>query len=272
MKPTPSPTLSPTPSPTEPTDDPFDFSGIIQRDDGLGTLLPPKHIDQALVGTRAIPTSKWWTNMIIADPFFPDSNVNFPVFTHPYRLTFNNYPDREYGLHVCYQSDYRFFLQDSENGVPKGYTHGAGSDFIFGAVEFVTAPQYTIVDWDDYAFGVTVEIQEDGGDGLITTDLVTGMPFATAHYEGLTPKFYSIHAILTVNEDQVFPGISSYTGTKFVVTNNKGQKWVIYSSQEITLNADVSSLEATESFDDITLRIAIIPEGEADTIYDPYWT
>jgi endo-1,3(4)-beta-glucanase len=238
----------------------------------MATLLPPMHIDESLVYTRAIPTSKWWTNMIVADPFFPDSNVNYPVFSHPYRLTFNKYQDKEYGLHVCYQSDYRIFLQNSENGVPRGYTHADGSDLIIGAVDFVTAPKYTIVGWDDYAFGVTVEVQENNGDGLIVTDLVTGMPFATGQYRGLTPKLYSVHSILTVNGDRVFSGVSTYSGTKFVVTNNKGQKWAIYSSQEITFNTEVSSLEATEAFDDITLRIAVIPDGEEDTIYDSYWS
>ncbi|KAL3919105.1 MAG: hypothetical protein SGILL_003921 [Bacillariaceae sp.] len=276
--PTASPTLAPTASPTDPmvtsapTSNPFDFSSIIEKDGGMATLLPPKHIDESIVYNRAIPTSKWWTNMIVADPFFPDSNVNFPVFTHPYRLTFNNYPDREYGLHVCHQSDYRIFLENSENGVPKGYTHGSGSDFIFGAVEFSAVPQWSIVDFDDYGFGVTVEVAEANGDGLIATDLVAGMPFITARYQSLTPKLYSVHQILTVNGETVVPGSSSFSGTRFIVTNNKGQTWAIYSSNDVTLNANGKSLESTESFDDITLRIAIIPGEEADSIYDPYWT
>jgi endo-1,3(4)-beta-glucanase len=209
--------------------------------------------------------------MIVADPFYPNSGVNFPVYSHPYRLTFNYYQDKDFGLHVCYSSDYRIFLDNSDNGVPRGYTHGYGSDFILGAVDFASVPSYRVIDWDDYAFGVTVQIQEMGGDGTITTDLVTGMPFVTGKYQRLTPKLPSIHRILTVNGQSATIG-SVVSGNKFVVTNNKEQKWAIYTSQEIAFIVAATSLEAVDQFEDITIRIALIPDGEPDTIYDPYWT
>ncbi|KAG7349166.1 glycosyl hydrolase family 81 protein [Nitzschia inconspicua] len=279
-KPTSAPTListrSPTPVPTSAATprysmNSFDFGVLMERTDGMATLLPPKHIHQSLIYTRAIPTSKWWTNMIAADPFNPNSDVNFPVYSHPYRLTFNYYRDKDFGLHVCYSSDYRIFLDNSENGVPRGYTHGYGSDFVFSAVDFVTEPTYTIVDWDDYTFGVTVKIEEAGGDGVITTDLVTGMPFVSAQYQGLTPKLSSIHQILTVNNQAVATG-TTISGTKFLVTNNKGQKWVIYTSTEIEFTVALTSLGASSPFDDITIRIALIPDGVPETSFDPYWT
>ena len=214
---------------------------------------------------------KWWTNIIAADPFNPDSDISYPVFTHPYRFNINFYNDKDYGLHVCYSRDYRVFLDESENGVPSGYLHAFGSDFIYGAMEFDAKPTYTIVDWDDYAFGVKIEIQEAGGPGLITTDLVTGMAFVTAHYNGLTPRLGSVHQIMTVNGETIIPGSSPlFTGNKFIVTNNRGQKWVVYASDEITFNVELKSLEFTSEYQDLTIRIAILPDDVSEDIYDLY--
>ena len=50
--PTPGPTKSPT------VDDSNDFSRLIKSVSNHETLIPPKHIDQSLVSTRSIPTSK----------------------------------------------------------------------------------------------------------------------------------------------------------------------------------------------------------------------
>lgn len=55
--PTPAPTPGPTPEPL-PKKDPLDFDSVMERTNGMATLMPPKHIDQSLVYTRAIPTSK----------------------------------------------------------------------------------------------------------------------------------------------------------------------------------------------------------------------
>lgn len=209
--------------------------------------------------------------MITADPSNPNGGVNFPVYSHPYRLTFNYYQDKEFGLHACYSSDYRIILDNSENGVPRGYTHGYGSDFVLGAVDFLTEPTYTIVDWDEYGFGVTVEIEEAGGDGIITSDVVAGMPFVTGSYQRLTPKLSSVHAIVTINGQAAVAG-STVSGAKFVVTNNKSQKWAIYASKDIAFQVEATGLEAIDAYDDITIRIALIPDGESDTIYDPYWS
>jgi len=269
-----SPTTTAPTSVTSPTDDPYDFSDLIESTSRQVDLMPPKNIEESLIGTRAIPTNKWWTNIISWDPFFPDSNVNFSAYSHPFRITFNFYEDKDYGIDVCYSSDYRIFLDNSENGVPAGYTHAHGSDFIFSAVEFSAAPEYKIIDWDDFGFGVKVELRDASGGGTIVTDLVAGMPFVTANYrDGLTPKLSTVHQILTVDgENIVLDTPSSFTGTKFIITNNKGQKWVIYSTEEITFNADLSSLEASSGFQDITLRIALLPDGTSDTLYDPFWS
>jgi endo-1,3(4)-beta-glucanase len=216
---------------------------------------------------------KWWTNIIAADPFNPESEISYPVFTHPYRFNINFYNDKDFGLHICYSYDYRVFLDNSENGVPSGYLHAFGSDFIFGAMDFDTKPTYSIVDWDDYAFGVKIEIRNGNGPGLITTDLVTGMSFVTAHYHALTPRLGSVHQILTVNGQTINPVHQpSFTGNKFIVTNNRGQKWVIYASEEVTFKTELKSLDFTSVYQDLTLRVALLPDGTDESIYDLYST
>lgn len=236
-------------------------------------LMPPINIDEKFIFNRAIPTNRWWTNMIGPDPY-GNGEQNFPVYTHPFRLTFNYFQDKDYGLHVCYSSDYRAFLQNSENGYPRGYIHGYSSDFIFSAVEFETKPTFQVIGWDDNGFGVSADVRaQNAGSGVLSTNLVTGMAFITAQYKDLTPRLVTSHAFLTVENQRIIPGKSMLvTGTKFVTTNNKGQKWVIYSSKQITFNVELSTLQATSNFQDITLRIALVPDGVDEKVYDLYST
>lgn len=225
--------------------------------------------------------------MIGPDPNNIAGSVMYPVYSHPFRLIFNAPDGKDYGLHVCYSADYRVILPNAQNGVPKGYFHGIASDWIFSATDFGDAssgdeppPMVEIVDWDDAGLGFSVEMTSVAttAGGLLTTDIVVGMPFVTARYQGLTPKLSTIHAILTINGVNVDPAATnaSYSSTKFVVTNNKGQTWVIYASESITLTSigshPGSHLEATTSFDDVTLRIALLPDSVGDTIYDKYAT
>lgn len=237
-------------------------------------LLPPQNLKESLIFTRAIPTNKWWTNMIgqAANP------STSPMYSHPFRLVFNHFLDRDFGLHVCYSSDYRVFLDNYVNGVPKGYFHESGSDMIFSAADFATAPHLEIVDWDDLGLGVTIELTADNG-GVMSTKLVEGMAFLTAQYIGLVPRITTIHAILTVNGNNFDPiNPVSYTGTKFVVTLSKGQKWVIYASETITLVSNVLTIDGVDSHslvaptfvNDVTLRVALLPEGVDEGIYDIY--
>ncbi len=201
-----------------------------------------------------------------------------PMFSHPFRLVFNSFLDRDFGLHVCYSSNYRVFLENYINGVPKGYIHESGSDMIFSAVDFTTEPSLEIVDWDDLGLGVTIELTAENG-GVMSTKLVEGMPFVTAQYKGLIPRITTVHAMLTINGDKI-DAISavSYTGTKFVVTLSRGQKWVIYASQTVTLETSVATIDAVDRYslvastmaDDVTLRMALLPEGVDESVYDIY--
>jgi endo-1,3(4)-beta-glucanase len=253
----------------------FDGAGIIPCTRAQVDLMPPQHLSESLISTRPIPTNKWWTNMIGPD----DNPSNFPIYAHPFQLTFNLFDDKDYGLHVCYSHDYRFLLDDYVNGVPKGYIHGSGSDLIFSAVDFTTEPDFAIVDWDDLGLGIRVEVRAENG-GMMTTKLVEGMPFVTAQYTGLIPRITTIHAILSVNGESIDASTAaSYTGSKFVVTLNKGQKWVIFASETITLETIVAieevaaySLVASGIADDVTLRIALLPEGVDEGVYDLFST
>ena len=55
--------------------------------------------------------------------------------------------------------------------------------------------------------------------------IVRGMPYATIFYDGLTPVMKFGHAILS----------NSGSGTRYEVTLNNEQKWIIYASSDIRL-------------------------------------
>jgi endo-1,3(4)-beta-glucanase len=199
-----------------------------------------------------------------------------PIYSHPFRIVFNLFHDGDFGLHVCYSSDYRVFLDSYFNGVPKGYNHESGSDVIFSAADFTTAPTVEIVDWDDLGLGVKIQLTTDNG-GVISTILVEGMAFVTAQYNGLIPRISTIHAILTINGNTFDPSNPvSYTGTKFVVDLSRGQKWVIYSSEPITLVTNVVIVDGVDRYSlvsstiatDVTIRAALLPDGVDENIYD----
>jgi len=92
--------------------------------------------------------------------------------------------------------------------------------------------------------------------GRMKSSIVRGSPFVTMQYEGLTPKFSTIHAILSVNGNGQQRSVS---GTQFSVQMNNGQTWKIYSTENNTLSLDWngSYLTATSQFTG-TLRLALI--------------
>ncbi|RLN74088.1 hypothetical protein BBJ28_00027141, partial [Nothophytophthora sp. Chile5] len=234
-------------------------SSLVEHTDAMMRLCPPKYLDPSMIKNRAIPTNNWWGNIIAHD----SNDAIQPVWSNPYSLQMVN-DKAPFGMSVSYPYRSRFTGGNSGNsGAVKYYAHGMVREFLFSAEEIVwQKPNFQVVDWADQ--GVTVKFAAGSSSGTMTSDLVTGMVYASMKYAGLTPRLVSSAAISTVN-GQAAGG--QMRGSKFVISYNSGQKWVLYalssdgqSEKEITLTTDGSSvLKATGAFDGI-LRVALVIE------------
>jgi len=175
------------------------------------------------------PTNTWWTNLVIGS----GSSV---VNTLPYLVHLDHN-----GIYACYPgrtvtSTYiiSYYLQNFGLTCTESMNHHEVTAFDLMSVTF--------------KFGQT--------DSTMSSTLVKGSPYLTLNYNNATPKVVTIHAILSVNGQT-----SSVTDTKFVISLNNGQTWVIYASQPLTLtHTGVSSLTASGKFTG-TLRFAYVPSN-----------
>lgn len=109
------------------------------------------------------------------------------------------------------------------------------------------------------------------GSTYMRTWIVQGMAYATMYYNNLTPKITTDHAILSVNGSGTQGDV---TGTKFKITLNNDQTWIIYASSSITLNWQNSGgwrLLASSTFTG-TIRVAYLTESADETDLDTYST
>lgn len=158
--------------------------------------------------TAPYPTSVWWHNLYLADDAAK-------VKTHPYtvRVDFTD-------LNVAVPS-----ISNSSGGVIEGF-----SDTIrFQAVETIVSRKITAYD----ELSVTNRWEKDS-DEYMESPLVKGAPYISMKYNSLTPIISTAHAILTVN-GSAFSG--SFVGTKFKLTMNNNQTWIVYFDSSVTLTA-----------------------------------
>ncbi|KAG6574384.1 putative endo-1,3(4)-beta-glucanase [Phytophthora cinnamomi] len=232
-------------------------SYLVEHTDAMMDFCPPKYLDSSVIKNRAIPTNNWWGNIIAHD-----SNAAIqPIWPNPYSLQMvvDNAP---FGMSVSYPYRSRFSGGSSGNsGAVKYYAHGMVREFMFSAEEIAyQKPNFQVVDWADQ--GVTVKFSSSSSSGTMVSDLVSGMVYSSMKYSGLTPRLVSSAAISSVNGQ---PLGGQVQGSKFVLTYNSGEKWVIYalssdgrSEKGITLTPDGNSaLKSTGSFDGI-LRVALV--------------
>jgi endo-1,3(4)-beta-glucanase len=90
----------------------------------------------------------------------------------------------------------------------------------------------------------------------MTSPIVRGSAYTTMVYDNLTPAIYTIHAILSVN-DQGNPG--EITGNQFLMRFNNGQSWKVYvlGNATITLRWSRSAVHASDKFSGV-LRVALV--------------
>merc|ERR1739838_679705 len=85
------------------------------------------------------------------------------------------------------------------------------------------------------------------GGAKFETPVVRGMPYATVLYENMTPSLRFGGAVLSPS--------GQVSGTRFEVTLNNGQKWIIYASTDITFNVNGPNFDATGTFSG-SIRVA----------------
>ncbi|GMH38013.1 hypothetical protein BSKO_05897 [Bryopsis sp. KO-2023] len=92
--------------------------------------------------------------------------------------------------------------------------------------------------------------------GYMESPIVQGCPFMTFTFSGLTPMLSSVHAIST-------PGDAGISGSRFLVEFNTGQRWIMYTSRDLTLkfNSNPGRVVATAPFTGV-IRIVILPSED----------
>jgi len=115
--------------------------------------------------------------------------------------------------------------------------------------ERVTEPNYVYLAYVD---NLVMSAQEDLGDRTVTkyddlsvtmtwqngiqAPIVRGMPYATVFYNNLTPALTFGHAVMAFTQA---------SEQRFEVSLDNGQKWLIYTSEEISLSLSESTLVAS---------------------------
>lgn len=95
--------------------------------------------------------------------------------------------------------------------------------------------------------------------------IVRGTLFFTMIYTALTPKFWTTHAILSVNG--AAPG--SHSGTKFKVVLNNGQEWIIYASSSINITASTDNIVCDSVFTG-TIQVAYLKDSSYESTLDSH--
>jgi len=93
--------------------------------------------------------------------------------------------------------------------------------------------------------------------------LVRGMAYVTLIYSGIQPTIGSIHAFLSINGQNIQPGLE-FSGDKFEFELNNGQKWVLYLSSSATIIYTGQALTFKSLFNgSIRAAVAATPEMKA---------
>jgi endo-1,3(4)-beta-glucanase len=189
------------------------------------------------------PTNQFFTNIFL-------SGTTDVVVPHPYMMNVA----ATTGLAMGYPG-----RQASASGIIQSFVQNIN----IAAAETLSAK--TITSYDPLT--VTVQWNGASGVGSLSVPIIRGNPLPTFFYNNLTPRISTIHAIISVNGQ----GSGSTTGSKFVVSFNNGQTWVIYvtNGASITLNWSGNTLTAAAPFTG-SIRVGDIPSGQATTVFDTY--
>ena len=249
-------------------------SDLVSNSQAQTQMKPPQNLKPGLEGTRAIPTNKWWGNLIHRDDF----QKSQPIYTSPYRLEFE-LDVEPYGLHIAYPVSTRAMgpvnaegeLELNAQGGIRFYIHGLGvQDLVFTSEALAsTLPSVEVSDWDELGVHVSM-FATNNPSQKITSYLTLGMAFITTTYlDNMRPQISSSHAIVSVNGQTS----ATTTSSKIVVKMNNGQSWALYSSRVLTWSRVSGS--KWEVLDDsvsgpVTIQAALLNSDFPDTQYDAF--
>ncbi|KAJ7975705.1 Endo-1,3(4)-beta-glucanase [Quillaja saponaria] len=192
------------------------------------TVLPdPSNFFSPSLLSNPLPTNSFFQNFVL-------KNGDQPEYIHPYLIKSSlssvsvSYPARFFNSAFIYQ----IFVPDltiSAFGKPDPESHRS----------------HMISAYNDLS--VTLDIPFSN----LRFFLVRGSPFLTAAVKGRTPiSITTIHAILSFS--------SNNSLTKYTISLNNGQTWLIYTSSPINLNHSLSEI-TSGGFSGI-IRIAVLPD------------
>lgn len=197
------------------------------------------------------PTNYWFTNMMIKQ----DSSV---CGLDPY-----NVKAKGTTLEICHPS---FTEAGSGNGNPSFYRlESFVADWAITTSETL---DHRELQSDYSSFHCINRWVQSAGSNYMESPMVLGSPYITIKYNGLTPKFTTVHAILDINSQGASDG--NYTGTKFKISLNSGDTWLIYASESITLTKASSVLTATSSLTGHVRFAELVTGTNVETLFDTY--
>lgn len=154
---------------------------------------------------------------------------------------------------------------------PAGYIiNGVVVDLRLTAQEWTNkaaAPEPLVTQWGHF----NAHLRLSGGNGKVEFPLVRGQSFITAAYTGLTPQFFTQHAIIHVTADQ--QGGDVYTGKKFKVSfnDNPTSTYLIYALDgPLTLTKQgMNNLVASDKYNGV-IQVAKLPSAQDEAILDAH--
>lgn len=195
--------------------------------------------------TGPFPTNAWFENFLVG-------TGQQPINLFPYMVKVTTQ-----GLDFC--------VPQPNTSFPQAVLATMLQNFSLRATATSTAQKLTA--FSD--LGATVTWTLPGGS--MASTVVRGAAYVTMNYSGVTPVVNTQNAILTMNGTAVGSS-GTFSGTKFKVTLNNGQTWILYTSSSVTLTlSTANTLTAGSSFTG-TFRMALMPSstGTADIYSDTY--
>lgn len=201
----------------------------------MGVSKHPIQPDGSLldVSNVPLPTNVWWDNLVLGG----GGNTIAPL---PYLVQ-----AKPQGMEICYPG-----FVTTENYVLSVFL----PNIRLTVKESLLGRR--VVNHDD--FSVTMEWKSSDTSGSIKAIIVQGSPYITFVIDGLTPVLSTLHALLSPNH-------STTEGTRFKISLNNGQSWLIHTSKRVgfVFEGPNDAVKATNTFNGV-IRMSFIPSDEAE--------
>ena len=135
--------------------------------------------------------------------------------------------------------------------------------WLFSSLEGFSSRQ--VVDFDE----LSVTVQWSSSEGSMKAPLVRGMAYGTAFYEDQTPILVTENNIETVDGAPLLDGQLEISGMKVTIGLDNGQTWIVYFSEQVTLQASVNDLTVRGKFTG-SVRITNCPDESVEMILDQH--